>query len=258
MSASATSSEITKSKLSLRNPKKPVNQGMHKSLLICGILSSILYVVANIITALLYENYDVASQTVSELSAIDAPTRTLWVSLMIPYSLLVIVFGIGVWRSIPENHNLRVAGALFIADAVIGFFWPPMHRREVLAAGGGSLTDTLHIVFTIATVPLMILAIAFGAAALGKRFRIYSIITLVILAIAGVLTGIDGPEIAADLPTPRIGIWERINIGVYMLWVAVLAIVLLRKEKSTAVSTSAGLFNASYKRKKERSWRSLH
>jgi hypothetical protein len=75
----------------------------------------------------------------------------------------------------------------------------------------------------------MVLAIAFGAAALGKKFRIYSIITLIVLIVAGILTGIDGPKIEANLPTPFIGAWERINIGVYMLWVVVLAVILLRQ-----------------------------
>jgi hypothetical protein len=32
----------------------------------------------------------------------------------------------------------------------------------------------------------------------------------------------------ANLPTPLIGVWERINIGVFLLWVVMLAIALLR------------------------------
>lgn len=215
--------------LTLHEAGKPtVSNTTQKVLLSCGILSSVLYVVANIICALQYEGYDAASQTVSELSAIGAPTRPLWVTLMIPYSLLVIAFGWGVWQLAGENRRLRIAGIIFIVYAVIGFFWPPMHQREALAAGGATITDTLHIVFTMLTVPLMMLAIAIGATALGRPFRIYSIATLVILIAAGIMTGIDSPKISDNLPTPWIGVWERINIGVYMLWVTVLAIVLLR------------------------------
>jgi len=68
----------------------------------------------------------------------------------------------------------------------------------------------------------------FAAAALGKRFRYYSIITMVLLIGFGALSGADGPKIAGNLPTPLIGVWERINIGVFMFWIVVLAIVLLR------------------------------
>jgi hypothetical protein len=37
-----------------------------------------------------------------------------------------------------------------------------------------------------------------------------------------------GPRIAANLPTPWVGVWERINIGAFLLWVVVLAVALLR------------------------------
>ena len=68
-----------------------------------------------------------------------------------------------------------------------------MHQRAVLAAGGGTLTDTMHIVFSMVTVFLMMLAIGFGAAAFGKRFRLYSIATMVILVAFGTLTVMDAP-----------------------------------------------------------------
>jgi hypothetical protein len=92
----------------------------------------------------------------------------------------------------------------------------------------------MHIIWAILTVLLMTLAIAFGAAAFGKRFRFYSIATMVILVVLGELTGMDGPRIAASLPTPWDGVWERINIAADMLWVVVLAIILLRGQGPVA------------------------
>ena len=115
---------------------------------------------------------------------------------------------------------------------VIGAFWPPMHQREVLAAGGGTLTDTLHIVFTFVTVPLMLLVIGFGAAAFGKAFRLYSILTIIVVIGFGVLTGLDAPRMEQNLPTPWMGVWERISIGAYMVWAATLSIILLRMKRS--------------------------
>lgn len=203
---------------------------VRKALLICGILSSLLYVGANIITVMLYPGYSAFSGTVSELSAIGAPTRSLWVWLMVPYSLLVIAFGWGVWVSAGRNRSLRVVGSLMVVCALFGFAWPPMHQREVLAMGGGSLTDTLHIVWTIVTSILFLLVLGFGAAAFEKWFRLYSIATMVVLVVFGALTGMHASGIEANLPTPWIGVWERINIGAYMLWVAVLAIALLRSQ----------------------------
>ena len=153
---------------------------LRKVLLFSGILSSMVYVAANIVCALRYDGYSSSSQTVSELSAIDSPARLLWMLILSIYTALVIAFGWGVVKTAGTNKRLRIAGILLIVYASIGLFWPPMHQREVLAAGGGTLTDTLHIVFTIVTVPLMLLIISFGAAAFGKWFRIYSIMTIVI------------------------------------------------------------------------------
>jgi hypothetical protein len=196
--------------------------------LACGILSSVVYIIANIITPVLYEGYNIPSQTVSELSAIDAPTRPFWIALMVPYSLLLMAFGWGIIQMASGSRPLRIAGILLIINAIIGVLWPPMHQREILAAGGGTWSDTLHIVFTFITVPIMISIVGFGASALDKRFRIYSIITVVILMASGVVTGLDGPRISENQSTPSIGIWERISIGIYMLWIVVFATRLLR------------------------------
>jgi hypothetical protein len=195
-----------------------------KILLVCGILSSLLYAAMNVIAPILYEGYNSAAQTVSELSAIGAPTRPLWILLGIPYALLATAFGLGVWLSAGRNRPLRVVGGLLVAHGVISVFWPPMHMRGTEF----TLTDTMHVVFGIATVFLILLTVGFGAAAFGKRFRLYSIATLAILVVSGALTGLDSPRIAANLPTPWVGIWERINIGVFLLWVVALAITLLR------------------------------
>ena len=202
-----------------------------KLFLVCGMLSSILYVAMNIFVPMQWEGYSTVSQTISELSAIDAPTRSLWVPLGIVYALLTAAFGWGVRISTIKNRPLRIAGALLFINGVISLFWPPMHQREVLAAGGGTMTDTMHIVFSFVTVLLFMLTIGFGAAAFGKVFRLYSIATLVILVVFGILTGMQAPEMEANRPTPLMGVWERINIGVYMLWVIVLAIILLRAER---------------------------
>ncbi|HET9825823.1 MAG TPA: DUF998 domain-containing protein [Chitinophagaceae bacterium] len=212
-----------------RRQRVPAANILEKLLLFSGILASLLYVFANIICAISYEGYSSVSQTVSELSAIGAPTKSLWVSLMIPYSLLMIAFGWGVVHSASSNKKLLIVGILLLIDSVIGFFWPPMHQRDVLAAGGGTWTDTMHIAFTFIHVPLIMVAIGFGATAFGKKFRLYSIITLVALMIAGVFTGMDSPNVQKNLPTPWIGLWERFLIAVYMVWLAALAILLLRK-----------------------------
>lgn len=208
---------------------------LQKCLLICGILAMLWYVAMNIVVPLQYPGYDIASTTVSELSAIDAPTRTFWFVLAIFYSLFFIAFGLGIWLSANGNRTLRVVAAVIIFDGVLGFFWPPMHQREIIAGGGGTVTDTLHLVWAFVHLVLMLLMIGFGASVLGKSFRIFSAAIVLVFIVFGILTASESRGIEANLSTPNVGIWERINIGAYMIWVIVFAIMLL-KRNSKAVN----------------------
>ena len=108
-----------------------------------------------------------------------------------------------------------------------------------MAADEPTLTDTLHIVWAMMTLLLMMLIMGFGAAALGRNFRIYTILTFVVFVVFGILIGVEAPNIPENLPTLHIGIWERINIGAFMLWVIVLAIALLQRERTQVHSSTS-------------------
>ena len=205
-----------------------IHEKTRKTLLLCGIASSLLY--GTMIWAIRYEGYNPMSQVPSELTAIGAPTQALWARLGWFYTVLMAAFGLGIWRSAGVFRGLRTVGGLILVYASLGFLWPfaAMHQREVLAAGAGTLSDTLHVVLGGATVFLMFLAIWCGATALGSRFRLYSIVTIWVLLVFGALTFLEAPQLQSNLPTPWIGLWERINISVFLLWVIVLATLLLR------------------------------
>jgi hypothetical protein len=209
---------------------------MRKVLLVCGILSSILYVATDILAAMRWEGYSSASQTVSELIGINAPTRPLVVPLFVIYSILVIAFGVGVWRSTDRRRALRLAAIGLAGKEVLGlvvtlFF--PIHLRGVQR----TLTDTMHGMLTMIGVLFMLLALGSAATAFGERFRLYSIGTILLLIAGGIMAGLDASRIAANLPTPWMGVWERMNIFAYMVWAVVLAINLFRAKglPSTAV-----------------------
>jgi hypothetical protein len=68
-----------------------------------------------------------------------------------------------------------------------------------------------------------------SATALGAGFRRYSIATMVTLVASGAMTSLDARGVDANLPTPWIGVWERVNIGVWLLWVIGLSVILLRR-----------------------------
>ena len=85
----------------------------------------------NIVVPLQDPSYDSVTQTVSELSAIGAPTRPLWVALGAFYTAFLLAFSIGILMSSTGNRPLRIAGSLLLAGTIFGVFWPPMHMRGV-------------------------------------------------------------------------------------------------------------------------------
>jgi hypothetical protein len=204
---------------------------LRKLLLVCGILSSLLYVGVNIVGPTRWAGYSSASQTFSELFAIGAPSRAFVVPLLVLYALLIYAFGAGVWLSAGQNLALRFTAVGLIAKEVFGVAATvvfPMHLRGTLAAGEHPLTDTLHIVLTGLGLLFMLLAIVSAAIALGKSFRLYSIVTILVFVLGATLAFLDAPRIAAGQPTPWAGMTERMNTLSYMLWIVVLAVTLLR------------------------------
>jgi len=213
-------------------PLLPFRPAIMRSVwLACGIVSSLLYVAMNILVAMQWPQYSSTSQTVSELSAVGAPTRPLWVALGIIYTLLVIAFGWGIRMAATNDRRLRIVGTLVVVYGALGFLWTfaPMHMRETLAAGGGTFSDTMHLALGAVTVTIYLVALALAASAQRGAFRIYSIASFLALLILGVLTFQQAPGVSANQPTPLIGVWERLNIGVFLLWVVVLALSLLAR-----------------------------
>ncbi len=201
-----------------------------KPLLVCGILAPLLYVATDMLAAIRWKGYSYTAQTICETFAIGAPTRPLVLLRGLGYSVLVIAFGLGVWGSAGGKRPLRVAGGLLVGIAVVDLVAPfvaPMHLR----GAERTLTDTTHIVLASVDVLFILLIIGIGASAFGKRFRLYSIGTILVVVVFGTLAGVDGPRIAANLPTPWVGVTERISVFSYMLWLVVLAIGLLRTQR---------------------------
>lgn len=209
-----------------------------KVLLGCGVASSALYVATDILASARYEGYRYRDQQISELMAVEAPTRHLMVALLTPYDLLVLALAAGVWTSSGQSRALRTTAVLLAAYAIVGFVGllsAPMHARG--AEASITHTDVRHIVTTVALVTFTLMFIGFGAAAFGRRFRWYSIGTVVLLIAGGTLAGLSGSRLAANQPTPWMGMAERVNIYAAMLWVAVLAVAVWRA--SGGVTSSA-------------------
>jgi hypothetical protein len=73
-----------------------------------------------------------------------------------------------------------------------------------------------------------------GAAAFGRRFRFYSLVSLAAVVVFNALAIAYAPEVDAGEPTPWIGLYERIAFSAYFLWLSVLAVALWRRQGITS------------------------
>jgi hypothetical protein len=205
---------------------------LRRILLVCGIASSVLYVVVDVLGSLRYPGYRYTEQQFSELTAQGSPVRPLMIALsVIPYTLLVAAFAGGVFTSAPKKRAGRITAAMLLgytAFGMVGGWLTPMNTREALAAGERGLRNAMHVPMTALMSVFMLLAMGFGGTLLGKRFRYYSYATIAMLVAFGVVTSLQAGKMVANEATPWMGLTERINIYATMLWVAVMAVGLLR------------------------------
>jgi hypothetical protein len=211
---------------------------LRKSLLACGVLASLLYVGIDVLAAIRYGEYhSFSSRVISELMASGAPTERLVDPLFLLYGVLMMAFAVGVWRS-GRGRRVHVLGGLLFAYAAIGLLGPLFFEMNVRGAGGPPTADTLHIALTGVMVLFIMASLGIGASMAGWWFRLYTVATLLVLVVFGVLTSLASSGLAIGEPTPWIGITERIDIGAFLLWVIVLATSLWRVQVSTRVGAT--------------------
>jgi hypothetical protein len=152
------------------------------------------------------------------------------------YNILLILFATAVASSAPVRSR-RITGVSLAGIGVAGvasaFF--PIHMR----GQAWTINETMHVTLTVVTVVLIVVAMSSSATAAGRRFFAYSIISMAVMLLFGALTGSAGAAMAEDLPTPWIGIAERISIFTFLAWIATFAAVLMRTAPSQP-SVAAG------------------
>jgi hypothetical protein len=199
---------------------------MLRFLLVCGLLSSILYIVIDVVGALNYPDYDYSAQAISEMSASGAPTADLLAPFYRVWSLLFLAFTAGVWLVGRFLHPLRWSAGFMIAVAIVGsgFALFPMNERSAEP----TFSDTMHLLIAGATIVLLSGSILAGGKAFRGWFWRYSVATVGVMLLFFIVTMRDVPNVAVDLPTPYMGINERVSMAAWLMWIAVLSVRLLR------------------------------
>lgn len=71
----------------------------NRLLLLAGVVAVGVYALGDLLSGLLYDRYSFRDQAISELTAIGSPVRPLMLAVIMVHGLLLVAFGVGVWRS---------------------------------------------------------------------------------------------------------------------------------------------------------------
>jgi hypothetical protein len=213
---------------------------LRKSLLVCGISSSIWYVATDAIASWRDPDYSYTDQTFSELLAAGAPSRSFMVAANgIPYGVMVNALAAGVWMSAEGKTRQQLAAASLAGYGVSGTLTGValnMDRRSVIAAGNDSLRNRFHGPGTMVMSGFVLATIFVAANLFGRKFRNYSYATAAVLVVFGIWTSSQIRQMEAGEVTPWMGLKERVNIYATMLWIVVLSIELLLADRQLRAS----------------------
>jgi hypothetical membrane protein len=190
---------------------------------LCGILGSLIYVFTVLLGGIVTPNYSHVSQAISELIAFGSPKKALLDPLFDAYNVLVVLFAVGLYQARNPKRSYVVGTLLLAAAGIVGLIMTllfPMDPRNAPATVAGQMHILLagvESVFTIVTVFSM--GIAFRGDKKWLGFSNYSLITGVLILITGVLTAISTAQGSSIL-----GLFERATIGLFLLWVFVVAV----------------------------------
>lgn len=196
-----------------------------RTLILCGILSPILYILATIIGGLLIPEYSHIENAVSELIQSGAPNKLLLVTLMVISSISTILGCIGIFLTHKKKINKLVTTGiiLILITGLLGLLTSTIFPQDPIHAPM-TLPGIMHMVIVAISALITIvspLLIGFGICQNEgwENFKLYSIISVLIIFITGGLT----PFIILK-EIPLMGLIQRIAIGAYFQWFIVLSI----------------------------------
>ena len=203
---------------------------MKKSLLnYCGLLGTaafLSYTAAVVFSPLAYPGYDWMAQAVSDLSAVNAPSRSLWNQLSCLYNVCTLICAMMVCVGIQgkKTRQLRIGIYLFTAMewvSAIGFGMFPLSDSGY----AGTFQDKMHMVSTGLVVFLSILSLVLIilAGVKEKSCRTYGIFAGIALGM--MLVGALGMNL---VPKAYFGVVERFSVFAATGFNAVLGIQLYR------------------------------
>jgi hypothetical protein len=211
---------------------------IRKSVILSGVVSTFVYCVAVIVGGIIRPGYSHVSQFVSELIATGAPNKSLLDPVFALYNILTAVFAWTVFSVVRTKkgntkRTIGVLGALtLLAEGVFGLatlFFPqdrvgtPLTTRgtmHIMLAGLSSLTTMVAI---------LLMGMWFRAETQLKPYGIYSFLSVAFVFIFGGMAAAMGAN-----QSPISGLMERLTIGGFLQWMAVISIGVFLRLRTTA------------------------
>ena len=175
-----------------------------------GVVSFISYAAAVIFSPLAYPDYDWLSQAVSDLSAANAPSLSLWNRLSSLYNVCETVCATVVCIGIQNKKNklLKIGVYLF---AIMEWISAVGYRAFPLSDSGyaGEFQDVMHMIVTVIVVLLSIVSLILIIIAGAKDKRYLSYCICAAIALTMMLVGALGMKI---VPAAYFGVVERFSV----------------------------------------------
>ena len=187
---------------------------MKKSLIqklgLLGIVSFLSYTAAVVFAPLTYPGYNWMAQAVSDLSAANAPSLGLWNQLSAFYNVCEVVCVTVVCIGIQGQKTKLLRSGIYLF-AVMEWVSAIGYRMFPLSDSGyaGSFQDVMHMVVTVAVVPLSIvsLSIIIAAGIKSRNCRSYGVCAGIALGM--MLVGAFGMKL---VPAAYFGVVERFSV----------------------------------------------
>ena len=195
--------------------------------IVAGLLAPPLYAANVAVFGAITPGYSHFARAISELNEPAAPYRHAVDSVFILYNLLVILFSLSLRRGFVER-GARVSSLAALFLFLTGLAGVAMTTLFPMDPVGSDATfgGQMHLYLAGAESVGTMLAVYFFARSLRRNgawrpLAAYSFLSLVVILVSGSFAAF-----ATWRASPVLGLWERVTIGTFQLWLFVLALTL--------------------------------
>jgi len=197
---------------------------LERILFLAGILGPIVYILNVVLGGIITPDYSHIQNAVSELTQRGAPNIVILSTLFVVSAILILLFGIAIiMRYKSQNRRLYAGGVLIVIYGIFAASLASVFPQDPLG-GESTFPGTMHLVIAGLTAFVIMGGILLSGLGMGKqtgpwrRFKLYSVITVILVFVFGAPT-----PILIMNKIELLGLFERLTQLVYLQWFVVFA-----------------------------------